>query len=261
MVEETVHHELETLQKLVLELTSREPASAALLEQFESRLEAKAELLKVAGVGRHEKALLRIEAIEKTYETFKEDLNRVPTSLDREIKRLTELFDEKLASTQANIITLRDFTQAMRDTNKMRLDAEFAAAKELTSSYNSANAAAVAKSEAALTKEIDSLKGLIGSTSKAFDTQIDNLTDRLNRSDGMFAGGKGAGAAALSVLTVVILAGSLFFAMHNNGPGTVGADTKRVDDLIAVIAEQNRQATARMDALSARINALTPPRP
>lgn len=259
MVDEASQHELETLRKLVLELTSREPASAALLEQFESRLETKAELLKVAGVGRHEKALLRIEAIEKTHETFKEDLNRIPTNLDREVNRITELFDEKLRSVQSDITTLRDFTQAMRETNKTRIDAEFAATKELTSSYNSANAAAVAKSESALTKEIDSLKSAIALASKGFEQQIDNLSDRLNRSEGMFAGGKGAGAAALSVLTVVILAGSLFLAVHNNGPGTVGADTKRLDDLIAVITEKDRQATARMDALSARINALTPP--
>ncbi len=208
--------------------------------EFRTSLEEKSELLKVAGIGRHEKALLRIEAIERAHEVFKEDLNRVPTRLDREVERLTSLFDERLNAVNIRIDTFHQYADAMRG-----------ASKELTAAMTGANATAVAKSETAMNKEIDSIKGLINSTSAQFDTQINNLADRLNRSEGMFAGGKGV---VVTVISIVAAAG-IYIMQHNP---TVGTDTKRVDDLISIMTEQNRQTGLRMDALSARLNTLTP---
>jgi hypothetical protein len=215
-----------------------------LREEFKASLEAQAELLKTGGVGRHEKALLRIEAIEKAHDTFKEDLNRFPTRLDREVERVTSLFAKDLATVNIRIDTFHAYAKAMRK-----------AAKELTAAMTNANATAVTKSETAMNKEIDGIKGLINSISTQFDTQINNLADRINRSEGMFAGGKGV----VGIIIAIVGAAGIYITSHNGSIPTVGADTKRVDDLIAVMTEQARQTGQRIDALSARLNSLTPP--
>ena len=228
-------------------------AKVELRDEFKSALVAQADLLKVAGIGRHEKALLRIEAVETALVTFKEDLLRVPTRLDERAETLSGLFNEKLLTINTKIDLLATNAVAMRQSLKEHTDTAFIAARELTAAYTTANAAAVTKTEAATNKEIDSIKTLIHSSSAALDAQITNLADRLNRSEGMFAGGKGAVAF---IVTVVAAAG--IYIMQHNSTSTGGADTKRVDDLISIMTEQNRQTGQRMDALSARLNQLTP---
>lgn len=73
-----------------------------------------------------------------------------------------------------------------------------------------------------------------------------------------------AATFALAVLAILVSLGGVVYhptpAVPPVGPAvaanpTVGADTKRVDDLIAQSLERNRDLIARMDALSARINA------
>lgn len=227
---------------------------AELDEQFSDRLDALSELLSVAGTGRHEKALLRIEAAEAG------------------LLNLASLFSQKLATMTVRIDTADTYAAAMRDNAKEAamvtrahakemVDTAFAASKELTAAYAQSTAAAVAKSETATNKELDGIKALIDSAGKVRDAQTNNLTDRLNRGEGMFAGGKGIIGGAIALLTVFILGAGLFFTQHDRSGALSfsGAETKRVDDLIAVVTEQNRQAGTRMDAISARINALTAP--
>jgi hypothetical protein len=65
-------------------------------------------------------------------------------------------------------------------------------------------------------------------------------------------------ATGLSVVAIIISIGMVYVSSANHNP-TVGVDTNRVSDLITNLNAQHMQDSARMDALSARINALTPP--
>lgn len=230
-------------------------AKTELRDELKELLEAKADLLVTGGIGRHEKALLRIDAIEKAHETFKEDLLRVPTRLDERTETLKDLFDEKLHTLNIRVDTFHTLAAALREAAKEQAEshrqnakeavvAAFASAKEFTTASTTANNASM----------------------QSLALQISNLAERVGRNEnaaasneGMFAGGKGVIGGAIALLTVVILGTGLFLGTHDRSPGIVGADTQRVTDLIAQNNEQNRQTGQRLDALSARLNALTPP--
>lgn len=213
-------------------------AKIELRDELKELIEAKADLLVVGGVGRHEKALLRIDAIEKAHETFKEDLLRVPTRLDERTETLKDLFDEKLHTLNIRVDTFHTLAAALRDVAKEQNEAQranaekavaaaFASAKELTTAYTTANNASM----------------------QSLDLQIRNLAERVGRNEnaaasneGMFAGGKGVIGGAIAVLTVVILGTGLFIGTAHNSPD------KRLDDMVD-----------RVNALSARLNTITQP--
>lgn len=234
MVEDTV-----TRDDLNSSITAFKDQTTLVRQLNTKRLETKAR-------GQYKLATVRINAVEASLKEFEANLNRVPTSLDREAKRLNDLFDEKLKQVSLRMDSFNGYEDAMRANAKEAINAAFSAAKELTTVYNTNTA-----------NEINAIKALISGMSDIFTTKLEGLADRMNRNDGLFAGGKGVVGAAISLITVIVLVTGLFLSLHNNGPG---ADTKRVDDLISVITEQNRQIGQRMDALSARINTLTPPR-
>jgi hypothetical protein len=221
---------------------------ADLREEFREALRSQHELLISTGVSRHEKAMLRIDAVERAAHVFEENLNRVPTNLDREIHRLEALFAERLSAVGIRIDTFHTLADALRANAKEAVAAALVALKEMTAVQHAAYAAAVDKGEAATTKEIDGIKVLIASTSKAFDTEISNLTDRLNRGEGALVGGKGViGLIVGGIGTAGVVVTILY---HLASPVSPSDNSKRLDDLIAQSAEQNRQVGQRMDALN-----------
>lgn len=130
-----------------------------------------------------------------------------------DIKGLRELTNEKFSGTRS---TLEDIERRMlqrdtevttrfqeRDTrsereardNKIAVDAAFAAAKEAVAEQNKSNALAIAKSEAATTKQLDQLVVLLQTTAKASDDKIDDLKTQIAdlRSVDSVRTGRGAG--------------------------------------------------------------------
>lgn len=83
----------------------------------------------------------------------------------------------KLLATQ---ISERDTTveRTSRD-SKVAVDAAFAAAKEAVGEQNKSNALSIAKSEAAFTKQIDQIGGLISTIAKGVDDKIDDIKTRI----------------------------------------------------------------------------------
>lgn len=266
MVEEALQHEVDTLRKLVLELTTRTDARSAtdsvtreeLVSEIRDHKEYNAtvrglnsQLLDTKARGQYENLLIRINSVEQSQKTFEDNLTRIPTQLDREAKRLTELFDEKMKQANLRMDGFNGIEKALREAAKEAIASAFAAAKELTGVYNTG-----------MTSEVSGLKAQFRSDGTVLDTKISNLADRLNlsekmmtRGEGMFAGGRGVVGAIASGIGLVILVAGFYISTHNSANPDGG---KRVDDLIAGITEQNRQVGQRMDALSARLNALTP---
>lgn len=116
-------------------------------------------------------------------------------ALHREIAALEELFDAKLKTlTDTDTEKFRGIeTQfALRDTaaeklaaaDQKAIAAALQAQKEDAAARNESNAAAIAKSEAGFTKQIDGIGTLINTMTSSFDDKLTDLKSRLDRGDG-----------------------------------------------------------------------------
>jgi hypothetical protein len=91
---------------------------------------------------------------------------------------------------------------------------------------------------------------------KPINEAIDKLRDANATHAGKAMGMGTMVTFGLAVLAIMVSLGGILYHSESVNP-TVGADTKRVDDLISQTNEQNRQMGARMDALSGRLNQTT----
>lgn len=165
---------------------------AELRKEFADALASRAELSAVLAAANHEKSLLRIAAVEKEHTTFKEDLQRVPTQLDREIARLQVLFDEKLRSLDVKMDLIASATDKQRLNAEDAIQAAFLAAEKVSNSQRSAFESQISKSESSFTKEIDSLKALLTATRDAITADVANLKGRIDRGEGGHTGAREA---------------------------------------------------------------------
>src|ERR1700738_2861976 len=118
---------------------------------------------------------VRLEAMDKAIQVAHDDLVRVPTDVQKAVGSLKDVLqetfkihDEKFQSTQqlaaekfAGIqkqFDERDVrTEQSATATKIAVDAALQAQKEAAGAQNESNAAAIAKSEAATTKQIDGI--------------------------------------------------------------------------------------------------------
>ena len=112
--------------------------------------------------------------------------------LHRELSSLRELIEARLDGTDKRIeiqFIERDkrSEQTAKD-SKVAVDAAFSAAKEAVGEQNKSSALAIAKSEAATTKQIDSISLLISASSKATDEKIEDVKARLQMIEGQKQG-------------------------------------------------------------------------
>jgi hypothetical protein len=145
---------------------------------------------------RHELALLqelietRLDGYDKANTILADNVNRVPTLLDREILRITQLFNEKFSSSKdevRNILSAMNTRFAERDERarasetaaSTAIAAALAALKEMIGLQNTANAAAIGKSEAGTNKEIDNIKLILANSAKNVEDKIADM--RTNR--------------------------------------------------------------------------------
>src|ERR1700676_4764129 len=127
----------------------------------------------------------RLDAMDKAAQVLSENVNRVPTLLDRQIAQIKELFDQKFAGIQLQFDE-RDVRQKPAESAAVTaVNAALQAQKEAASAQNDANAAAITKSEAATVKQIDGILALLASNTKATDEKIGVLSSRLDRGDGV----------------------------------------------------------------------------
>jgi hypothetical protein len=216
----------------------------------------------------------RLIAMDKASVVLAENVNRVPTLLDREISRIAQLQEEKFASVRSQFtekfvgITTQFHERDIRtDSDKgaasTAINAALSALKEMITLQNTANAAAIAKSEASTTKELESLNRIIASTKDGLSSDIRNLASRLDRGEASDLGAHQTKTdthmttgSVMAVVGGVVGVLGLVFAIGLGGarlPGTapspspIGIDSKRIDDLVN-----------RIDALSRRIDVVPP---
>src|SRR6185369_12355894 len=152
----------------------------------------------------------RLDAMDKAVTLLQAIANRSPT-IGEVVSQFTEKFQG--INTQFKERDLR-VEQTARE-SKVAVDAAFSAQKEAVSEQNKSAAAAIAKSEANTTKQIDAIGSQIVQIAKATDDKIDDLKGRLGLIEGRSAGvqqGWGwitSAAAAIAALAGAIIA--LFF--------------------------------------------------
>jgi hypothetical protein len=130
----------------------------------------------------------RLDAMDKAMELFNANITRVPTDTDKQISHLKELHDEKFEGVEKQFKERDVRTEQSATATKIAVDAALQAQKEAAGAQNESNAAAIAKSEAATTKQIDGIVALIGSNNKGLDEKIADLKGRLDRGEGKMSG-------------------------------------------------------------------------
>lgn len=170
-----------TTQQLNTAVESIQRDGEALREILETRIEGQKEL-----------SASRFDAMDKAISLLQVIADRQPLDVDKKIINLQTLHEEKFDSIQTQF-TERDVRteQTARD-SKVAVDAALQAAKEAVGEQNKSSALAIAKSEAATTKQIDQQGLLISSATAGLNDKIEDLKERLTRLEGQDKGLKTA---------------------------------------------------------------------
>jgi len=142
----------------------------------------------------------RLDGNDKATIVLAENLNRVPTTLDRETLRLTEIFAERLKGAslmmaqQIESINLRfrerdTRTELEKVAASTAVTAAFSAQKEAAANQDRSNAQAISKSEAWTAKQMEDLKLLFNSKNASTDDKIADIADRITRVESGARGG------------------------------------------------------------------------
>jgi len=202
---------------LVTRLDAMDTATTNLKAMLDDRLEHRLEALRFA-------MAVRIDAIDVATELRQKDTDRIPQRVDEKIAALGAVVDQKLlalvdshgekfASIQTQFRERDVRTEQSSKDSKVAVDAALQAAKEAVGEQNKSSALAIAKSEAATTKQIDQLGVQMQTNNKASDDKITDLKERLTRIEGMGSGASSLWAYIIGGVGVLIGAAGLAFAI------------------------------------------------
>lgn len=134
----------------------------------------------------------------KAVELAEKETNRQISTLDKVVTEKFNVMHQRFAVEEERFKSIatqfseRDTrTEETARQNKTSVDAALQAAKEAVGEQQKANAAAISKSEAGFTKEIDGIKLLLNQITKAADDKIDDLKTRVNVSENRATGTEG----------------------------------------------------------------------
>ena len=142
----------------------------------------------------------RITAIDHDLDRLQAAVEQEPAQTGVLVNTLRDLHQEKFGSIQVQFVERDVRTEQTSRDSKVAVDAALQAAKEAVEKQNTSSALAIAKSESATTKQIDtqgiliatattSLNERIDAASATMNSKIDDLKDRMNRMEGGASGG------------------------------------------------------------------------
>ena len=158
------------------------------------------QLLDANMAGIKETLSARITAIDHDLDRLQLAVEQEPAQTGVLVDTLKTLHNEKFGSIQVQFIERDVRTEQTSRDSKVAVDAALQAAKEAVEKQNTSSALAIAKSESATTKQIDtqgilittattSLNERIDAASATMNSKIDDLKDRMNRIEGGATGG------------------------------------------------------------------------
>lgn len=143
---------------------------AVLKEYLEVRLDGQVNSIKV-----------RLDAMDTAISVLAEGAARSPTVavVDANVKRLEDVTNEKFAGVEQKFTDFNAKIDQASIKDAKAVDAAFSAQKEAVGEQNKSNALAIAKSEAAFTKQIDQSIQMITANAKVTDDKFEDVRNRL----------------------------------------------------------------------------------
>lgn len=152
----------------------------------------------------------RLDGMEKAILLVHEENNKVPGKIVEKVQQLEGIQGEKFRSIGTQFAERDTRTEQTSRDSKVAVDAALQAAKEAVGEQNKSNALAIAKSEAAFTKQIDQIGILISTQQKGSDDKIDDLKARVQALESFKRGGNEVWFAVLGILGLLVAAAAMF---------------------------------------------------
>ena len=162
----------------------------------------------------HGRAVLvdyRFEAHERASELLQKIMDAQPGISEKLLGNLRTLHEEKFMSIQTQFQERDTRTEQTSRDSKVAVDAALQAAKEAVGEQNKSSALAIAKSEAATTKQIDQMGTLVGSTTAGLNDKIDDIKDRITRIEGTTLGHREGFTTTTAIVGIAIALTGLVF--------------------------------------------------
>ncbi len=140
----------------------------------------------------------RLAGIDEATKLHLRGIVDIPERIDEKVGHLAEVTTERFNSIQRQF-TERD-TRSIRESsdNKIAVDAAFAAQKEAASEQNKANTKAIDKSEESTAEAINKLGELSQTTTKALESKVDDIKERVVNTEGGSRGASDEASMALA---------------------------------------------------------------
>jgi hypothetical protein len=133
----------------------------------------------------------RHQEVSATREFILSELSRVRDIHDErfrvsqaELDNVRTVHDEKFSAVDTRFQERDERTAQAAQESRISLDAALAAAKEAVGEQNKANSTAIAKSELATQKQIDSMETLMQTNFSAMESRLADLKSRIDRGEG-----------------------------------------------------------------------------
>jgi hypothetical protein len=152
---------------------------------------------------------LLFDSINARREYITEEITKHQLLQDEKFRSIGIQTDEKFRSISMQFVE-RDIRseQSSRD-GKVAVDAALQAAKEAVSEQNKSSSLAIAKSEAATTKQIDQIGTIISTMASGLNDKIDDIKSRITIIEGRAKGSEGILGYAFSIMAMAISVASI----------------------------------------------------
>jgi hypothetical protein len=130
----------------------------------------------------------RLNGMDRATELLAATVNRTPTEIEKQIRHLRELQDEKFVSIDLRFAERDVRTDQAAKASKEALDAALLAAKELVARGDVANAQAAEKVEVSTAKQIEQIGLRLETMREGIDDRMTEIKERLDRGEGGHAG-------------------------------------------------------------------------
>ena len=155
----------------------------------------------------------RMDGYDRAIALLQAFADRQPT-----IAEVVAKFEEKFIGIQTQFKERDQRVEQAAKESKVAVDAAFASQKEAVSEQNKSAAAAIAKSEAATTKQIDAIGLLLQANAKSADEKVDDIKTRLTSIEGRGqAYSQGFGWIATGVGIVAAVVGAVVAIFFKSG--------------------------------------------
>jgi hypothetical protein len=162
-----------------------------------------------------------LDGIRVQIEAVKKNADQRPSEIDLRVDHLKSLHDEKFKSIETQFRERDTRTEQTQKDSKVAVDAALQAAKEAVGEQNKSSALAIAKSEAATTKQIDQILTIIQATTGGTNDKIDDIKSRLTLIEGHSRGASDGVGWIIGGIGALVGIGSLIVLFMSRPAATV----------------------------------------